>query len=85
MRYFASDSFWSVYERLPAEIRAVADKNYQLLETNPRHRSLHLKKVGRYWSVRVGEGYRALGVGIEGGILWIWIGTHAEYNRRISS
>jgi hypothetical protein len=41
------------------------------------------KKVGNYWSVRAGQAYRALGVEIETGILWFWIGTHAEYDRLI--
>jgi hypothetical protein len=35
------------------------------------------------WSVRAGSGHRALGMEIEDGILWFWIGTHAEYKRLI--
>jgi hypothetical protein len=30
-----------------------------------------------------GLNYRALGVEVEGGISWFWIGTHAEYNKLI--
>lgn len=33
-----------------------------LLKCNPRHPSLHFKKVGRFWSVRVGLHHRAIGV-----------------------
>jgi hypothetical protein len=33
--------------------------------------------------VRVGAHYRALGTGIEGGVLWFWIGSHADYDRLI--
>ena len=84
MDHHASRRFWAPYDELPAEIREAADKNYKLLEANPRHPSLHFKKVRHYWSVRIGEGYRALGVDVEDGILWIWIGTHAEYDRKIS-
>jgi len=54
-----------------------------LLNQEPRHPSLQLKKVGRYFSARVGLGYRALGVEIPDGILWFWIGNHAEYERLI--
>jgi len=43
-----------------------------------------VKRVGNYWSVRVGFHYRALGVTIEGGVLWFWIGTHAEYDKLIA-
>ena len=83
MRHFASQAFWEAYARLPESIRALADKNYALLKQNPRHSSLQLKKVGRFWSVRVGSGYRALAVEIEGGLLWFWIGSHADYDAMI--
>ena len=70
--------------KLPQEIRELADKNYRLLKANPQHPSLHFKRVGRtrqLWSVRVGEHYRALGREKPEGIVWFWIGTHAEYDR----
>jgi hypothetical protein len=58
VRHFASPSFWEAYVKLPENIRVPADKNYALLETDPRHPSLQLKKVGRFWSARVGSGRR---------------------------
>ena len=60
-----------------------ADQSYELLKANPQHPSLHFKKVGKYWSARVGLNYRALGLEFEQGILWFWIGTHAEYEHLI--
>jgi mRNA-degrading endonuclease RelE of RelBE toxin-antitoxin system len=83
MRHFTSPSFWECYDRLPSSIQELADKNFALLKANPRHPSLHTKKVGRYWSVRVGTKYRALAVEIEEGLLWFWVGTHAEYDRLV--
>ncbi|GAB4523675.1 MAG: hypothetical protein Fur0018_06650 [Anaerolineales bacterium] len=80
MKHLASSSFWEQYERLPDHVRQLADKNFQLLKTNPKHPSLRLKKVGEYWSVRIGRRYRALGVEVEDDLLWFWIGTHAEYD-----
>jgi hypothetical protein len=50
----------------------------------PSHPSLHFKKVNKYWSVRIGKAYRALGIEVKNGILWFWIGTHYEYDRLIS-
>jgi mRNA-degrading endonuclease RelE of RelBE toxin-antitoxin system len=85
MEHHASRSFRARYEKLSAAIRAVADKNYALLKENERHPSLQLKKVGRLWSVRVGLDYRAVGVDADDGILWIWIGSHAEYDKFIRS
>ena len=64
--------------------RLLADKNYALLKSEPQHPSLHLKKVGRYWSARVGLRYRALAVEVEGGLLWFWIGSHSDYDTMVS-
>jgi hypothetical protein len=80
MRHFASPAFWEAYARLPDDVRALADKNYALLKQNPRHPSLNFKKVGRFWSVRVGLRYRALAVDSDHGPVWFWIGTHADYD-----
>jgi hypothetical protein len=51
------------------------------LKQDARHPSLNLKQVGRYRSVRVGLRYRALAVEVEGGLLWFWIGSHADYDK----
>jgi len=42
---------------------------------------LHFKKLGKFWSARVGLHHRALAAEVEDGMLWVWIGTHAEYDR----
>ena len=81
MRHLASTQFWTLYEALPADVRALADKNFALLKSDPRHPSLHFKRIGDLWSVRVGDHYRALGTEVKEGIYWIWAGTHAEYDR----
>lgn len=81
MKHFAPPSFWSCYEQLPSSIQDLADKNFDLLKTNPKHPSLHLKKAGQYWLVRVGIKYRALAVEIDEVLIWFWIGPHSEYNR----
>lgn len=81
MRHFASPQFWACYKVLPKPIQELADRNFALLKANPQHPSLKLKKVGRFWSVRVGLRYRALAVEVPGGVLWSWIGSHAEYDK----
>jgi len=83
MRHFASPAFWASYSKLPTAIRDLADKNFVLLKTDPQHPSLHFKKVGRYWSARVGLRYRALATEVDGDMLWFWIGTHADYDAMI--
>jgi len=83
MRHFVNPSFWDCYYKLPANIRQLADKNFKLLKENPHHTSLHLKKVRKYWSVRIGMQYRALGIESEEGAVWFWIGAHAEYDKLV--
>jgi hypothetical protein len=80
VKHLASPTFWEAYGKLPESVRALADKNYALLKENPRHPSLQLKKVGRFWSVRVGSRYRALAVQVNEDLLWFWIGSHSDYD-----
>jgi hypothetical protein len=65
------------------EVQELADRAYALLKADPYHPSLHFKKAGDYWSVRIGIHYRALAVAVSDGMLWYWIGTHAEYDRMV--
>lgn len=83
MNHRASPRFWYCYRQLPVEIQRLADRDYQLLRGDPRHPSLHLKRVGPLWSVRVGLHYRALAVEEGSDLVWVWIGTHAEYDRQL--
>jgi hypothetical protein len=69
------------YRSLPPEVRELADQAYARLKQDPRHPSLRVKKVGRFWSARVGAHYRALAVEATDGLVWFWIGTHADYDR----
>ena len=66
---------------MPAEVQSLADKSFALLQSNARHLSLQLKRVGEYSSVRVGLHYRALGIDVNDGISWFWIGTHSDYDK----
>ncbi len=83
MRHRASPSFWAAYRDLPDPVRSLADKNFDLLKAGPAHPSLHFKKIGRYWSARIGLRYRALAVETDGDLLWFWIGSHADYDAMI--
>lgn len=70
MRHRATPDFWNCYRRLPREIQELADQCYELLQQDPRYPSLHLKKVGRFWSVRVGLHYRAVAVEQNIDVVW---------------
>jgi hypothetical protein len=81
LKHFAAPEFWQAYRRLPSGIRELADKKFALLKSDPRHSSIRLKKVGLYWSARIGLHYRALAKERPQGLVWFWIGPHREYDR----
>jgi len=74
---------------LPPDIQKLAEKNYVLWCEDQRHPSLHFKQLGggtNRYSVRIGLHYRALAKRQENGdYVWVWIGSHAEYDRLVRS
>lgn len=83
MNHHASPDFWVCYGALPASVQALAEKAFDQLKADPKQPSLHFKKVGRFWSARVGLHHRAVAVEAPDGLVWFWIGTHAEYDKRL--
>jgi hypothetical protein len=79
-----TDRFWQRYWSLPKDVQALADKCFQRLKDNPRHPSLQLKKVGTFWSARVGLSHRALAVEDGEDRIWVWIGRHDEYEKIVA-
>ncbi len=73
--------FWERFEKLPEPVQKLAIKNFELLKQDPKHPSLHFKKIGQFWSARVGLAYRALAVEDGDDFIWVWIGNHSEYDR----
>ncbi|SDA22276.1 hypothetical protein SAMN05216315_11810 [Nitrosospira sp. Nsp18] len=65
-------------------VRDLADKNFLLLKQNPSHPSLQFKKIGKVWSARVGVHYRAIAAETDKGLIWLWIGSHADYDKLFS-
>jgi hypothetical protein len=79
-----TNQFWECYRLLPKHVKLQAREAYRIFELNNSHPGLHFKKVilnPPTYSVRVGIGYRALGVVDNDTIIWFWIGTHAEYDQ----
>jgi hypothetical protein len=83
MTHRASRKFWRCYRQLPDAVQRLADKNFELLKSDPRHPSLQFKPVGRMWSARVGAHFRALAVVSGNDLVWFWIGSHSKYNEII--
>lgn len=78
MNHHASPAFWTCYRALPDSVQELPDTAFTLLKRDPRHPPLHLKKVGQFWSARVGMHHRAIGVQVPDGVPWFWIGIHAD-------
>lgn len=82
MKSFATTDFWKAYQGLSPELRKKAQKTYRIWQNNPFHPSLHFKKVGQnLWSARITGDYRALALKKGEDYYWVWVGTHAEYDR----
>jgi hypothetical protein len=64
-------------------VQARARKQYALWLENHWHPSLHFKKVGPYWSVRVDDNHRALGIEQDGTMLWFFISQHSDYEQHL--
>jgi hypothetical protein len=72
--------FWQLYEKLPDDIKSLADKTFIDLKKTREHSLFKILKVGRYWSLPIGTKNRALGVEVdEDGLLWCWIGSFYDY------
>lgn len=82
MKSLLAPDFIKLFRELPTRIQRIARKNYKLWKKIPAHPGLHFKLVGKrmpIYSVRVGIGWRALGLKVGDAIVWFWIGSHAEY------
>ncbi|MFL6235624.1 MAG: type II toxin-antitoxin system RelE family toxin [Thermoanaerobaculia bacterium] len=86
MKSRITEDFVSLFNKLPHRVQENARKSYRLWRENPAHPGLHFKKVHDQeplYSVRIGRGWRALGLLEEDTITWFWIGSHADYDHLI--
>ena len=84
MKSRTSERFRFALRRLPGPVQRRAREAYRLFSRDPSHPSLHFKTVHSsrpIYSVRVGLGYRALGVRTDDEVVWFWIGSHADYDQ----
>ena len=83
MTHHAAPSSWDAFNALDEASQRTARDAFGMMKADPRHPGIHLKKIGRYWSARVGHSYRAVAVDSPDGLLWIWIGHHDPYERKL--
>ena len=83
MKSLTRPSFWRAYDTLDPRVRETARKAYAQFTKDPSHPSLRFKKLAGYeqvWSVRINEQYRAVGERDGDTIVWVWIGSHNEFD-----
>ena len=81
MNSSVTKGFQKLLDALPTEVQEQAARAYSLWRLDPYHPSLQFKQVSRQqpiYSVRVGVGYRALGLRENDRVYWFWIGSHAQ-------
>lgn len=74
----ATRRFWELFRTLPSEVQNLAVKNYRLWRRVPRHPSLRFRRLQ-------GSEDRYCALGRQAGekMIWVWIGTHSNYDRPI--
>ena len=87
MRSRTTAQFRKQLAALPEIVRQHAKKAYQQFRCDPWQSSLRFKQIHPrqpLYSVRVAQGYRAVGRRDERGMLWFWIGSHADYDKLLA-
>jgi hypothetical protein len=83
MKSKTDPNFWWRFNALPPHVQQLAQRTFKLWLKDPFYPSLRFKKLrGNLWSIRVGDHYRATGYFLSSDtFVWIWIGTHEDYNK----
>jgi len=80
--------FRKTYAGLPEHIQKIAIKAFRTWKEDMYHPGIQYKQVHKtkpIYSVRITLSYRAIEVKEKNTLIWFWIGTHAEYDKLISS
>ena len=88
MKSVTTVRFRHALDRLPKKVQLKARNAYKLWQENPQHPGINFKQIHTtepIYSVRIGLGYRALGVLNDKTIVWFWIGSHEDYNALVKT
>jgi hypothetical protein len=85
MKSLAASSFWKLYGALPDAVRRDAREAFRCFGDNPAHPGLSFERLRSRpdsWSARVSRDYRAVGRKEGDSIVWYWIGSHADFDKK---
>jgi len=81
-----TEKFRQAFRNLPEPVQRKARKAFHLWRQDPGNPLLHYKKIHRTkpaYSIRIGLGWRDLGIKSDNHMIWFWIGSHADYDKII--
>lgn len=87
MNSYLTEDFLECFRQLPQDVKEKARRSYRFWKQNPNHPSLQFKRVHTrepIYAIRVGIGWRALGLREDDAIYWFWIGPHGEYEKLLN-
>jgi hypothetical protein len=79
--------FRESFQKLPPQIQRQAKNVFKLFRKDPYNPVLHFGQVHPtepIYSVRIGLGWRAVGIKQADHVAWFWIGSHADYDNLLS-
>jgi len=84
MKRAVTRKFHKQFGSLPRQVRQLAVKNYFFWRGNPAHPSIRWKSLAKgVWSARIGGDYRAVAYVDGDAALWVWIGTHNDFDNQV--
>jgi hypothetical protein len=85
LKHHATLRFWTLYDALPAGVQRLTTATFEVVKFYPKEATARLRKLGGYWTMRVGPTHRALARESGENLLWFWIGRHDDYAKISSS
>jgi len=80
-----TERFRKLFGELPKEVQKQAREAYTQFKNDPYHPGLHFKRIHSkrpIYSIRISRDYRALGIQQDGEVIWFWIGSHSDYEKK---
>ena len=74
MNYYVSPGFVKTVKAMPKALQRTLFDKYDAMKADPAQISAHVKQCGNLWSAQLNSDWRLLGVSVNEGILWFWIG-----------
>ena len=81
-----TDKFRKAFRNLPAPVQRKARKAFHLWRQDPGNPLLHYKQIHQtkaVYSIRIGLGWRAVGIKAENTLIWFWVGSHSDYDKLV--